>query len=76
MAVGQNPVPLVNVKIGGKWMFIHPKMARHRLCPMAILWAVGTPCVSFFGARSGFRAAFTMAMAMSSSQGTHWLGAP
>ena len=25
MAVGQNPVPLVNIKIGGKWMF-HPKM--------------------------------------------------
>ena len=28
--------PLVHIKIGGKWMFIHPKMARHRLCPMAI----------------------------------------
>ena len=26
MAVGQNPVPLVNIRIGGKWMFIHPKM--------------------------------------------------
>ena len=26
MAVGRNPVPLVNIKIGGKWMFIHPKM--------------------------------------------------
>ena len=27
----QNPmVPLVNIKIDGKWMFIHPKMARHR----------------------------------------------
>ena len=26
MAVGQNPVPLVNINIGGKWMFIHPKM--------------------------------------------------
>ena len=26
MAVGQNPVPLVNIKIGGKWMFIQPKM--------------------------------------------------
>ena len=26
MAVGQNPVPLVNIKIGGKWMFIHPKL--------------------------------------------------
>ena len=25
VAVGQNPV-LVNIKIGGKWMFIHPKM--------------------------------------------------
>ena len=24
MAAGQNPVPLVNIKIGGKWMFIHP----------------------------------------------------
>ena len=36
MAVGQHPVPLVNLKIGGKWMFIHPKMARHRLSPMAI----------------------------------------
>ena len=26
MAVGQNFVPLVNIKIGGKWMFVHPKM--------------------------------------------------
>ena len=26
LAVGQNPLPLVNIKIGGKWMFIHPKM--------------------------------------------------
>ena len=26
MAVGQNPALLVNIKIGGKWMFIHPKM--------------------------------------------------
>ena len=26
MAVGQNPVPLVNINIGGKLMFIHPKM--------------------------------------------------
>ena len=33
LAVGPNPVALVNIKIGGKWMFIHPKMARHRLCP-------------------------------------------
>ena len=31
--VGQNPVPLVNIKIGGKWMFIHlnmePKVLPH-----------------------------------------------
>jgi len=26
MAVGQNPVPLVNPKIAGKWMFIPLKM--------------------------------------------------
>ena len=26
MAVGQNPVPLVNIKIGGTWVFIRPKM--------------------------------------------------
>ena len=26
MAVGQNPVLLINIKTGGKWMFIHPKM--------------------------------------------------
>ena len=26
VAVGQNPVIVVNIKIGGKWMFIHPKM--------------------------------------------------
>jgi len=26
MAVGQNPVPLVNIKIAGKWMFIPLKM--------------------------------------------------
>ena len=26
LAAGQNPVPLVNTKVGGKWMFIHPKM--------------------------------------------------
>ena len=24
MVMGQNPVPLVNIKIAGKWMFIHP----------------------------------------------------
>ena len=30
----QNPIPLVNVKISGTWMFIHPKLARHRLCLM------------------------------------------
>ena len=36
MAVGQNPIPLVNIKIGGKWMFIHPKIKwSHRLCPVA-----------------------------------------
>ena len=23
MAVGQNPVPPTNIKIGGTWMFIH-----------------------------------------------------
>ena len=28
MAVCQNSVPLVNIKIGGKWMFVHPKMAQ------------------------------------------------
>jgi hypothetical protein len=27
MAVCQNPVPLVNIKIAGKWMFIPLKMA-------------------------------------------------
>ena len=26
MAVGQNPVPLVNIKIGGTWVFIRTKM--------------------------------------------------
>ena len=26
MAVGQNPVPLVKIKIGGTWVFICPKM--------------------------------------------------
>ena len=26
MAVGQNPVPLINIKIGGTCMFIRPKM--------------------------------------------------
>ena len=26
MAVGQRPVPVVNIKVGGKWMFIHHKM--------------------------------------------------
>ena len=26
MAIGQNPVPLVNIKIAGKWMFIPLKM--------------------------------------------------
>ena len=28
MAVGQNPVSLVNIKIGGKWMFIHPNFPK------------------------------------------------
>ena len=27
MVMGQNPVPLVNIKIAGEWMFIHPNMA-------------------------------------------------
>ena len=26
MGMGQNPVPLVNIKIAGKWMFIPLKM--------------------------------------------------
>jgi hypothetical protein len=26
MGMGQNLVPLVNIKIAGKWMFIPPKM--------------------------------------------------
>ena len=26
MVMGQNPVPLVNIKIAGKWMFIHSNM--------------------------------------------------
>jgi hypothetical protein len=26
MAMGQNPMPLVNIKIAGKWMFIPLKM--------------------------------------------------
>ena len=26
LAVGQNPVPLVNIKLGGTWVFIRPKM--------------------------------------------------
>ena len=27
MGMGQNPIPLVNIKIAGKWMFIPLKMA-------------------------------------------------
>ena len=30
MAVGQNPIPLENIKIDGKWVFI----LSYRLCPM------------------------------------------
>jgi len=26
MGMGQNPIPLVNIKIAGKWMFIPVKM--------------------------------------------------
>jgi hypothetical protein len=26
MGMGQNPIPLVNIKIAGKWMFIPLKM--------------------------------------------------
>ena len=26
MVMGQNPVPPVNIKIAGKWMFIHPNI--------------------------------------------------
>ena len=26
MGMGQNPIPLVNIKIAGKWMFIPQKM--------------------------------------------------
>ena len=35
ITMGQNPVPLANIKMGGKWMFIHPKSS-HRLCPLEI----------------------------------------
>ena len=42
LAVGQNPVTPVNSKIGGKWMFIHPNMARH-MQPMAISWWIESP---------------------------------
>ena len=29
---GSKPCTLVHIKIGGKWMFLHPKWS-HRLCP-------------------------------------------
>ena len=41
MAVCQNRVPLVNIKIAGKWMFIPLKMVLIGIdpCPYDISWA-------------------------------------
>jgi hypothetical protein len=33
MGMGQNPIPLVNIKIAGKWMFIPLKMVCIRIDP-------------------------------------------
>ena len=42
----QNCVPLVNIKIGGKWMFIHPKMEPyHRPWPYVKMIKGGYPCL-------------------------------
>jgi hypothetical protein len=45
MGMGQNPIPLVNIKIAGKWMFIPLKMVCIGIDPypnqehsIAILW--------------------------------------
>ena len=33
MGMGQNPIPLVNIKIAGKWMFIPVKMVCIGIAP-------------------------------------------
>jgi hypothetical protein len=35
MGMGQNPIPLVNIKIAGKWMFIPLKMVCIGIDPYA-----------------------------------------
>jgi len=42
MAIGQNPIPLVNIKIAGKWMFIPLKMVLIGIDPYPYLY---TMCV-------------------------------
>jgi len=41
MGMGQNPVPLVNPKIAGKWMFIPLKMVLIGIDPFPYLDLVG-----------------------------------
>ena len=45
MGMGQNPVPLVNPKIAGKWMFIPLKMVSIGIdpYPYVVLWPISDP---------------------------------
>jgi len=38
MGMGQNPIPLVNIKIAGKWMFIPLKMVLIGIDPYPYGW--------------------------------------
>ena len=44
MAVCQNLVPLVNIKIAGKWMFIPLKMVLIGIDPYPYSWENTAPC--------------------------------
>ena len=66
--MGQNPVPLVNIKIGGKWMFIHPKMEPevlphghfcHKYTPFPAAFLCGSRGTEKNGGESGVRPSWT-----------------
>jgi len=45
MGMGQNLVPLVNIKIAGKWMFIPLKMVLIGIDPYPYIYAYNYMCI-------------------------------
>ena len=53
MAVCQNLVPLVNIKIAGKWMFIPLKMVLIGIDPYPYIYILYNPCCNFLSRIEG-----------------------